>query len=154
MPHCFNTSCLEVEKMIQAIFLCQYYDWWVAIAWISQYYHVGINWFLLHLSSSSTECESIQVDLVSLKIGAYSASGQCLNQWLHVIPETRKKAYLNGRSFFFITSLYQLCQSLVIIECHILMLYHNCITLIYFIALYVLFVFYVQRWRTLRFGAI
>ena len=49
--------------------------------------------------------------------------------------------------FTFITSLYQLCQSLVIIECHILMLYHNCITLIYFIALYVLFVFYIQRWR-------
>ena len=28
----------------------------------------------------------------------------------------------------------------------ILMLYNNCITLIYFFALYVLFVFYVQRW--------
>ena len=58
--------------------------------------------------------------------------------------------------FTFITSLYQLCQSLVIIECHNLMLYHNCIILIYFIALYVLFVFYVQRWSagTLRFGAI
>ena len=56
--------------------------------------------------------------------------------------------------FTFITSLYQLCQSLVIIECYILMLYHNCIILIYFIALYVLFVFYVQHWRTLRFGAL
>ena len=41
--------------------------------------------------------------------------------------------YLHG-FFTFITSLYQLCQSLVIIECHILMLYHNCITLTYFIA--------------------
>ena len=39
--------------------------------------------------------------------------------------------------FTFITSLYQLCQSLVIIECHILILYHNCITLIHFIVLYV-----------------
>ena len=59
--------------------------------------------------------------------------------------------------FTFNTSLYQLCQSLVIIECHILTLYHNCITLTHFIVcimLYVLFVFYVQRWRTLRFGAI
>ena len=55
--------------------------------------------------------------------------------------------YLHG-FFTFITSLYQLCQSLVIIKCHILMLYHNCITLIYFIALYVLFVSNVQRWRT------
>ena len=61
--------------------------------------------------------------------------------------------YLHG-FFTFITSLYQLCQSLVIIECYILMLYHSCLTLTYFIALYVLFVFYVQRWRTLRFGAI
>ena len=61
--------------------------------------------------------------------------------------------YLHG-FFTFITSLYQLCQSLVIIKCYILMLYHNCLTLTYFIALYVLFVFYVQRWRTLRFGAI
>ena len=32
--------------------------------------------------------------------------------------------------FYFIISLYQLCQSLVIIECYILMLYHDCITLI------------------------
>ena len=56
--------------------------------------------------------------------------------------------------FTFITSLYQLFQSLVMIECYILILYHNCITLIYFIALHVSFVFYVQRWRTLRFGAI
>ena len=57
---------------------------------------------------------------------------------------------------YFITSLYQMCQSLVMIECYILMLYHNCITLIYMylIALYDLFVFYVQRRRTLRFGAI
>ena len=54
--------------------------------------------------------------------------------------------------FTFSTSLYQLCQSLVIIEWYILMLYHNCITLLYFIALYVLHLFYVQRWRTLRFG--
>ena len=43
--------------------------------------------------------------------------------------------------FSFITSLYQLCQSLVTIEWYILMLYHNCITRMYFIALYVLFVF-------------
>ena len=56
--------------------------------------------------------------------------------------------------FTFITSLYQLCQSLAMIECYISILYHNCITLIYFIALHVLFVFYVQRWRTLWFGAI
>ena len=39
-------------------------------------------------------------------------------------------------------------------ECYVLMLYHNCITLTYFIALYVLFVFYAQRRRTLQFGAI
>ena len=50
--------------------------------------------------------------------------------------------------FTFITLLYQLCRSLVIIECYILMLYHNCITLIYFIAVYVLFVSYVQRRTT------
>ena len=53
--------------------------------------------------------------------------------------------YLYG-FFTFITSLYQLRQSLVILKCHILMLYHNCITLICFIALYVLFVFYVQMY--------
>ena len=53
-----------------------------------------------------------------------------------------------------VTSLYQLCQSLVIIECYILMLYHDCLSLIYFIALCVLRVFYVQRCRTLWFSAI
>ena len=56
--------------------------------------------------------------------------------------------------FYFITSLYQLWRSLVIIECDILMLYRDCITLIYYIALHVLFVYHVQCWRTLRFGAI
>ena len=56
--------------------------------------------------------------------------------------------------FYFITSLHQLCRSLVIIECVVLMLYHDCITLIYYIALYVLFIYHAQRWRTLRFGAI
>ena len=43
--------------------------------------------------------------------------------------------------FYYISSLYQLCQSLVIIDCYILTLYHDCVTLVYFIALYVLFVF-------------
>ena len=38
--------------------------------------------------------------------------------------------------FYFITSLYQLCQSLVVIECYISMFLSR---------LYVLFVFYIQR---------
>ena len=56
--------------------------------------------------------------------------------------------------FYIITSLYQLCQSQVIIECYIIILYDDCITLIYLIALYVLFVFYVQHRRTLWFNTI
>ena len=77
-------------------------------------------------------------------------------EWLcaQMIRFTSDLILLFTLNFYFITSLHQLSQLQVIIECCILMLYHDCISLIYSIALYVSFVFHEQRWRTLWFGVI
>ena len=114
----------------------------ISYFWISQFPPLGINFMEIGLS---------------LLPGPHSGrhflrTSGCVPPWQHLKPIlkhillrklTRYDCvpywyillqicfYYLHRFLTFITSLYQLCQSLVIIECYILMLYHNCITIIY-----------------------